>query len=128
MDDISELEQRLTAALTTIGDVSLAVETQSGAQDDALDRLNADVTQRDKKLAGLTENLDQISLDMAAVTEKEQAAQDQIGELSSQVEALQDKLAAGEASLKEAEGRRENDLAELDEILDQLEPLFEGSK
>lgn len=98
MHDISKLEERVQSALDLIRDAMGGFDAFAGAGQSDSDDLSADVAARDAR----------------------------IEEVEKEIEQLRSLLAEREEKLRMIEKRRKDDMAELDEIIEQLEPLIQG--
>ena len=98
MNDISKLEERVQEALSVIDSMVDGFDAFVGSGKSSSDDLSLDVAERDARIA----------------------------EMAKELEKLRVKLMEGEDRLQQAEKRRKADMAELDEIIEQLEPLIQG--
>lgn len=98
MHDISKLEERAQTALDLIHDAMDGFDAFAGGGQSDSDDLSAEVAARDAR----------------------------IQEVEQELEELRVRLAEREEKLSIVEKRRKDDMAELDEIIEQLEPLIQG--
>ncbi len=98
MHDISKLEERGQTALDLISAAMSGFDAFAGGGQSDSDDLSQDIAERDARIEQMAQELD----------------------------ALRTQLAEGEEDRKMIESRRKHDLAELDEIIEQLEPLIQG--
>jgi chromosome segregation ATPase len=98
MNDISKLEERVQEALSVIDSMVDGFDAFVGGGKSSSDDLSVDVAERDARIA----------------------------EMAKELEELRARLSEGEDRLQQAERRRRADMAELDEIIEQLEPLIQG--
>lgn len=98
MHDISKLEERAQTALDVITAAMDGFDAFAGGGQSNDDDLSADIAARDAR----------------------------IEEVEKELEELRALLAERETKLQMIEKRRRDDMAELDEIIEQLEPLIQG--
>ena len=98
MHDISKLEERAQTALDLIHDAMGGFDAFAGGGKSDSDDLSADVAARDARIQEAEKELSQ----------------------------LRSALAEREEKLRIIEKQRKDDMAELDEIIEQIEPLIQG--